>query len=268
MFKEAKAIRSVLWGQRFNNLPADQLVPVNLGARVHSLRVLSREHLIEQSLAVKPDLIIFEVDTPGEKSWSQLINIARTQSLQSGFVPLINNFDSEIIKDLTAAKVNSIVKLDRIHFELPYAIRAFQKDETFLTPQVAKQLCSMLQTQLASSLPSQCDRGLLTSLTNRELEVLACLTQGLNYKGIAKKLFVSDSTVKTHVNNIFTKLNVNDRTQAVLYGLRHGIDEIAADIFQRMEANYTVTSEPIQMPMNEQPLQYPNTQSIEPRMFS
>ncbi|MDJ0624958.1 MAG: response regulator transcription factor [Candidatus Caenarcaniphilales bacterium] len=217
-------------------MPTEQLIPVNLGARIHSIRAISREILIEQTFCIRPDLLIFETETPGEKSWSQLINFLKSKSLETGLIAIVNEADSEVIKDLAAARVDSIIKQDRIHLELPYAIRAFQKDETFLNPQVAKILCSFIQNQ--TSTQPQKDRGLLTTLTNRELEVLACLTQGLNYKSIAKRLFVSDSTVKTHVNNIFTKLNVNDRTQAVLYGLRHGIDQMAADIFQRIEASH------------------------------
>ena len=67
------------------------------------------------------------------------------------------------------------------------------------------------------------DEGnLLNELTNREEEVLGLLTQGVTYKGVAQKLFISETTVKTHVNNIFQKLQVNDRTQAVLYAINKG----------------------------------------------
>ena len=64
--------------------------------------------------------------------------------------------------------------------------------------------------------------NLLNSLTSRETEVLELLTEGINYKSIAGKLIISETTVKTHVNNIFQKLQVNDRTNAVLYALTHG----------------------------------------------
>jgi DNA-binding NarL/FixJ family response regulator len=64
--------------------------------------------------------------------------------------------------------------------------------------------------------------NLLTTLTGRENEVLDLLTLGINYKGIAQQLIISETTVKTHVNNIFPKLQVGDRTNAVLYALTHG----------------------------------------------
>jgi len=260
LFKETKIIKSILWGQRFSGLPTEQLIPVNLGARVHSIRAVSRESLIEQAFGIRPDLLIFESDTPGEKTWSQLVHISRSKLTECGFIAIINNTHPDLIKDLASAQVDSIIRQDRIHLELPYAIRAFQKAETFLTPQVAKLLCTLIQSQ-SNNVASQKDRGLLMTLTNRELEVLACLTQGLNYKAIAKRLFVSDSTVKTHVNNIFTKLNVNDRTQAVLYGLKHGIDQMAADIFQRIESSHPSAIDEARAYGQSQPLS-----SFSPRM--
>ena len=66
------------------------------------------------------------------------------------------------------------------------------------------------------------DSNYLSDLTQREEEVLDLLTQGITYKGVAQQLFISETTVKTHVNNIFQKLQVNDRTQAVLYAINHG----------------------------------------------
>jgi DNA-binding NarL/FixJ family response regulator len=237
LFKDTKTIRSILWCQRFSGLPSEQLIPPNLGARVHSIRAISRESLIEQTFCIRPDLLIFETDTPGEKNWSQLILFTKSKAPETGFIAIVNDLTPDLIKDLASAQVDSIIRQDRIHLELPYGIRAYQKGETYLNPQVAKMLCSFIQGPISTPQNMQ-DRGLLNTLTNREMEVLACLTQGLNYKAIAKRLFVSDSTVKTHVNNIFTKLNVNDRTQAVLYGLKHGIGQIAEDILKRIESSH------------------------------
>lgn len=236
MFKDTKVIRSILWCQRFGGLPNEQLIPPNLGARVHTMRAISRESLIEQAFCIRPDLLIFEADSPGDKTWSQLILFTKSKTPETGFIAIVNDLSPDTIKDLASAQVDSIIKQDRVHLELPYGIRAYQKGETYLNPQVAKLLCSFIQGPVSAS-PGIQDRGLLSTLTNREMEVLACLTQGLNYKAIAKRLFVSDSTVKTHVNNIFTKLNVNDRTQAVLYGLKHGIGQIAEELFKASNPN-------------------------------
>ena len=66
------------------------------------------------------------------------------------------------------------------------------------------------------------EENLLNYLTAREEEVLELLTQGITYKGVANKLFISETTVKTHVNNIFQKLQVKEKTQAVLYAINKG----------------------------------------------
>ena len=66
-------------------------------------------------------------------------------------------------------------------------------------------------------------------LTQRELEVLQLPTKGLSNKEIAANLIISEKTVKNHIANIFSKLQVNDRTQAVLYALRKGLVTISPE---------------------------------------
>ena len=65
----------------------------------------------------------------------------------------------------------------------------------------------------------------LNPLTPREQDVLAELTKGKSNREIASSLFVTEKTVKTHISNIFTKLSVQDRTQAALYAVKHGLTE-------------------------------------------
>jgi DNA-binding NarL/FixJ family response regulator len=60
-------------------------------------------------------------------------------------------------------------------------------------------------------------------LTSREIEVIGLIAEGLINKEIAKKLYISEKTVKNHVSNIFKKLNVSDRTQAAIYAFKHNI---------------------------------------------
>jgi len=66
------------------------------------------------------------------------------------------------------------------------------------------------------------EENLLHYLTNREEEVLSLLLEGATYKQVARSLFISETTVKTHVNNIFQKLQVKEKTQAVLYAINKG----------------------------------------------
>jgi len=68
----------------------------------------------------------------------------------------------------------------------------------------------------------QAAESVFSPLTPREVEILDCVAQGNSNKEIAKQLGISDQTVKNHITSILRKLAVNDRTQAVIYALRHG----------------------------------------------
>ncbi|MEU9046744.1 MULTISPECIES: response regulator transcription factor [unclassified Kitasatospora] len=97
-----------------------------------------------------------------------------------------------------------------------------------LSPQVQLRLLERLSEQPGRSAPTA-ERPavrpgkLPDGLTVREAEVLALIAQGLSNAEIAQRLFVSQATVKTHINNLFAKTAVRDRAQAVAYAFRHGI---------------------------------------------
>ncbi len=110
--------------------------------------------------------------------------------------------------------------------QLIAAIEEVATGKVFLPPSLATKFFDEFHTKTApATRPDPTKKALLSYLTNREKEVLKLLTEGITYKGVADKLVISETTVKTHVNNIFQKLQVNDRTQAVLYALRYGLVE-------------------------------------------
>jgi NarL family two-component system response regulator LiaR len=75
------------------------------------------------------------------------------------------------------------------------------------------------QEAVPSRVPAPVDGG----LTEREREVLYLIAEGLSNLEIAEKIFISEKTVKTHVSNILGKLHLEDRTQAAIYALKHGL---------------------------------------------
>ena len=109
--------------------------------------------------------------------------------------------------------------------QLIYAIEEVLNGKIYLPLALSSRFFEYFQQSFreeANAKESQQEENLLDYLTQREEEVLELLTQGITYKGVANKLFISETTVKTHVNNIFQKLQVNDRTQAVLYAINNG----------------------------------------------
>ncbi|HSR34467.1 MAG TPA: response regulator transcription factor, partial [Anaerolineae bacterium] len=104
------------------------------------------------------------------------------------------------------------------------AIRAVAHGESLLSPTIAQKVLrqfSALPGEEAAGMAPLCD-----DLTEREVEVLKLIGQGLSNKEIARQLTISEKTVKNHISNIFSKLHVADRTQAVLYAIRKGLVEV------------------------------------------
>ena len=101
-------------------------------------------------------------------------------------------------------------------------IQAASRDEAVLHPRVARRL--MAEISAPGQGRSAVNR-LSEALTERELEVLRLIAQGLSNAEIAEKLVVTERTVKAHVSNLLSKLQLNDRTQAAIYAWREGIVE-------------------------------------------
>ena len=103
--------------------------------------------------------------------------------------------------------------------ELHNAIEAACRGEFILCPIIAKKVLEEFG-QDPRARPSGVPYD---ELTQRELQVLQLAANGLSNKELAGKLVISEKTVKNHTANIFSKLQVNDRTQAILYGLHRGL---------------------------------------------
>ncbi|MFF2751536.1 response regulator [Kitasatospora sp. NPDC058048] len=112
--------------------------------------------------------------------------------------------------------------------EIARAVADVRSGAAGLSPQIQLRLLERLSGQPgdpgpAAGRPGSRSGELPDGLTVREAEVLALIAEGLSNAEIAQRLFVSQATVKTHINNLFAKTAVRDRAQAVAYAFRHGI---------------------------------------------
>ncbi|MGK7379569.1 response regulator [Planococcus sp. 1R117A] len=98
--------------------------------------------------------------------------------------------------------------------ELVASLRSLMRGENILHPKATSELMKE---------PAEAAPHTVNLLTPREKDVLAELTKGKSNREIASALYVTEKTVKTHISNIFTKLEVQDRTQAALYAVKHGL---------------------------------------------
>ena len=102
--------------------------------------------------------------------------------------------------------------------ELADAIRAVNAGETALAPRIAAKVVGRLSNRWSQHGP-----GAALALTERELEVLGAAARGSGNKAIAQELSISPQTVQVHLRNIFGKLGVNSRAEAIAYALSHGL---------------------------------------------
>jgi two-component system, NarL family, response regulator LiaR len=121
--------------------------------------------------------------------------------------------DQQVFPALEAGAFSYLLKTASAS-EIVQAINKAVKGETIIEPKVANKMLNRFRTS---------ERKPHDDLTERELDVLKCLGEGMTNQEISEDLFIGVKTVKTHVSNILSKLSVSDRTQAAVYANRNGI---------------------------------------------
>lgn len=164
------------------------------------------EHLDETQL---PDLIIMDLVMP------ELNGIEATRRIKAKYpdvkVLVLSSFiDEEHVLGVMDAGADGYEMKDSEPKALITTIKQIAAGEQIFHPDVMKVRKSGMNLA-----------HLRNPLSKRELEVLKAMSEGLTNKEIAEKLFVSEKTVKTHVSHIFAKLEVGDRTQASMYGVKY-----------------------------------------------
>ena len=168
-----------------------------------------------------PDIVLMDINMP-EKDGLQAIQEIDRLGLDTRIVALSGYDDADLIFRAMKLGAKGYILKTMASAQLIYAIDEVAAGKVYLPSALTSRFFDYFQRSFKEEANASDSENLLSYLTAREEEVLDLLTQGNNYKGIAGKLFISETTVKTHVNNIFQKLQVNDRTQAVLYALNNG----------------------------------------------
>ncbi|MBD8522859.1 MULTISPECIES: response regulator [Lysinibacillus] len=167
--------------------------------------------------SIQPDIILMDLVMP------ELDGIQATKRIKAKFpkieILMLTSFSDRdhVVPAMEAGAAGYQLK-DIEPDELVLSIRRIMRGENTLHPEATTTL--EMDRQEAENAPHS-----LNPLTPREQDVLAELTKGKSNREIASSLFVTEKTVKTHISNIFTKLQVQDRTQAALYAVKHGLTE-------------------------------------------
>ena len=172
----------------------------------------------------QPDIVLLDMNMPERDGLQGIIDIERL-GLDTKILALSGYDDADLIFRAMKIGAKGYVLKTMASAQLIYAIEEVLNGKIYLPNALTSRFFEYFQQTFKNENAKteiEKEENLLNELTQREEEVLELLTQGITYKGVANKLFISETTVKTHVNNIFQKLQVNDRTQAVLYAINNG----------------------------------------------
>ena len=168
--------------------------------------------------ALAPHLILMDVSMPGTGG------IDATKKIKSEFpevqiIALSAGDSLENIKQILQAGASGYLMKTVTELELRTAILDVLRGGSALTPEVARNLISDLRQPHTTRM----------KLSDQELKILQMASQGLTNEKISKTLFLSVRTIETHMHNIFKKLNVSSRTEAVVHGLKFGLINSESD---------------------------------------
>jgi len=168
---------------------------------------------VELCQELRPDVVLIDLIMENMDGIAATKKI--TAELPDTKVIILTSFVDEqlVFPALEAGALSYLLKTATAE-DIVKAIRSAQQSQSVIEPKVAAQMVHRLQSTATTKMPHE-------ELTERELEVLRLIGEGLTNQEIADTLFIGIKTVKTHVSNILSKLGVNDRTQAAIYAHRN-----------------------------------------------
>lgn len=169
---------------------------------------------VELTLELRPDIILMDLvmkEMDGIEATRKII-----EQWPEAKIIIVTSFldDEKVYPALEAGATSYMLKTSKAS-EIADAVRATYHGQTVLEPEVTGKMMVRMR-QKNTHLPHE-------ELTSREMEILLLMAQGKANQEIADELFIALKTVKTHVSNILSKLQVQDRTQAVIYAFKHSL---------------------------------------------
>lgn len=177
---------------------------------------------VQLARLMRPDIVLLDLVMPEMDGIQATFKILEC-SPRSRVIILTSFGEEEKVLPAIRAGAQGYLLKDIPPNELVQAVREVYLGRVQLHPEIAKKLMSVVAAKKEEPVSTQATIRSKDGLTEREQEVLHLIADGMNNREIAEKLVISEKTVKTHVSNILGKLHLDDRTQAAIYALRHGM---------------------------------------------
>lgn len=176
----------------------------------------SGEEAIESAMEYLPDVVLMDLVMSGVGGVEATRKV-KSITPRTQIVVLTSYYQDEFIFPALKAGAISYVLKDVVMDDLVDAIRKAASGEAVLHPKIAERVIQEI------SGAKDLEYNPFTELTKREMEVLRLIAKGLSNADLAAELFISENTVKGHVSNILSKLQLGDRTQAAVYAWEQGL---------------------------------------------
>lgn len=176
------------------------------------------EEAIKLAKECSPDVILMDINMPGMNGL-QAIKEMKEDNIPSKIIVLTIHEDREYLFKTIQMGAEGYVLKDAEPGILLEAIRSVNRGQSYIQANMTRELVKEFNKITLHDKT----KGEESNLTAREIEVLELIAEGMINKEIAKRLYISEKTVKNHVSNIFRKLNVSDRTQAAIYAFKHNM---------------------------------------------
>jgi DNA-binding NarL/FixJ family response regulator len=183
------------------------------------MEVVGEAHTGEEAISLclheEPDVVLMDLSMPGIGGLSATRKILSLLPRTRVLILTVHTDDAHVFQGIKAGARGYILK-DCTPEELTRAIRTVHAGETIMAQDIARKTLTTFESIRSNT-------EITPNLTERELEVIKALAQGKSNKEIAQTLGISEKTVRNHASNIYNKLHIFDRTQAVIYAIRRGI---------------------------------------------
>ncbi len=180
------------------------------------------QHAIDLVQALRPDIVVMDVRMPGVSGVEATRRIRAAWPAVQVLVLTAHDDDQYVFSLLEAGASGYLLKSAPVG-DLVRAIRQVQAGESPLDPSIARKIIARVSGAGERGPGSRGEATLIEELSGRELEVLRLLAQGLSNRAIGEALYISDRTVQAHLTNIYAKLGVTTRLDAVLTAIRRGL---------------------------------------------